>query len=183
MLKSQATSCKLLPKYAELFIYLDKGRLHSQFTVEDKEAKKVTTCVSRGCSLRDRRRNSLPRDSEDNQQRARKPQTLIQILDQTVTCEVGNLVCNHVIPTYSFVWGTQLEPILLLYHSNIKLFLPGIRHLRLCCWKPMANTFLLHIYVDASEYPNLFCRILLLVAIERKLSLAQTPDRISRDDT
>lgn len=47
----------------------------------------------------------------------------------------------------------------------------------------MANTFILHIYVDASEYPNLFCRILLLVAIERKLSLAQTPDRISRDDT
>lgn len=85
MLKPQATSCKLFPRYAKLFICLGKGRLHSWFTVEDKEARKVTTSVSRGCGLRDRERNSLPRDSEENQQRTRRPQTLVQILNQTVT--------------------------------------------------------------------------------------------------
>lgn len=41
--------------------------------MEDKEARKVTACVSRGWSLRDKRRNGLPGDSADNQQRARRP--------------------------------------------------------------------------------------------------------------
>lgn len=142
ILKPQATNCKLFFRYPELFIYLGKEKLHSWFTAEDKEARKVTTSVSRGCSLRDRRRNSLPRDSEENQQRTRRPQTLIQILGQTITWSVASLVCNSIFPMDSFVWGTQFEPVLLLYHSNIKLFLPGVRHLRLCCGKPRVKTFL-----------------------------------------
>lgn len=75
--------------------------------LEDKEAKKVATLISRSCSLKCRKRNGPPRDNEGIQGGMGRPQTLILV--ETVMRELRNLDCKVELHRDFFVQEPFLE--------------------------------------------------------------------------